>query len=143
MAELPLNHQARIKAIAEQFIHFIDYWAYEMMVTTQSIALHKMLIKWKAKLHSDVTLMDLLVQFHKMEWEEQCEIFPIMDGGHSANTSDTMCRLCRFNIERPDLVPKFPNAMAPITGWTPGKQARTFHSDDPARWNLLPAPCYA
>ena len=41
-----------------------------------------------------------IVEFHKMEWNEQKKLVPGLDDGHSGNTFDMACRLAIAYLPR-------------------------------------------
>jgi hypothetical protein len=54
--------------------------------------------------------------FHGLPYEQQKELVPALDDGHSGNTFGAACRLAALLLDRPDLLDKEHGALCPLVG---------------------------
>lgn len=103
---LPECFKARINRFRNNNPYFrIDYEGYELMCCTQA---HKMAECFKTD--------EKLVEFANAKWEEQKEMFPDLDHGHSGNSFGASVTLARIYLDNPDNVSKMHGSLATLVG---------------------------
>jgi hypothetical protein len=112
------SHDARVAALPTELRERVegfrafrgDAWRYEFE------PYELMCCEQAAKLAERFTTTDALLEFAKLEPDQQREAFPEMDTGHSGNSWGQSLLLARMLIERPELVAKAHGALCPLAG---------------------------
>jgi len=83
----------------------VEYEPYEMFCCKEAV-----------KIANAFSMGEDVESFKKLPYEEQKEVVPTLDDGHSGNTFGCACSLARAYLDAPDLVPQMHGALAPLVG---------------------------
>lgn len=105
IAALPEVFQKRLAYFGRNPEWRVEHEAYELMCCEQAV------------LFADTLgSIDALEEFAGLDWEQQVERMPGLDGGHSGNSFGASVMLARFYLKDPDLVPDVHGALVYLVG---------------------------
>lgn len=117
---LPPEFRARIDRFRAGNPDFrVEHEPYELFCCEQAVVIA-----------SSMKDADAIPAFVKLSWEQQKQIVPGLDDGHSGNTFGMACRLAHWYLTRPENVAREHGALVPLVGC---KDYGCTHDDPAAR----------
>lgn len=108
IAALPVEFQQRIARFRAGNADFEwDHQPYELFCCEEAVKIAAALVERHA---ADVPA------FAKLSWEQQKQLVPTLDGGHSGNTFGIAVRLAHWYLTKPENVAREHGAMVPLVG---------------------------
>lgn len=108
IAALPVKFQQRIQRFRDGNPAFEwDHQPYELFCCEEAV---KIATALKERHREDAPA------FAKLDWEQQKQIVPTLDSGHSGNTFGTAVRLAHWYLTRPENVVREHGALTPLVG---------------------------
>lgn len=94
------EREQRIEALPEPFKrrlrHFIEIGGYDYRANSEVYELF--VCEEAVKMINTLETEERIQAFYKATWDEQCEMLPTLDRGHSGNTFGSACRLARLYV---------------------------------------------
>ena len=103
---LPKVFQERIDKFRTNNPNFrVEYESYEMFCCEQAV-----------EIANALQTKEAIKEFADLDWEQQKEKVPNLDGGHSGNTFGMSCRLAYWYLDNPETVAKAHGSLSVLVG---------------------------
>lgn len=103
---LPKVFQERIDKFRTNNPNFrVEYESYEMFCCEQAV-----------EIANALQTKEAIKEFADLDWEQQKEKVPNLDGGHSGNTFGMSCRLAYWYLDNPENVAKAHGSLSVLVG---------------------------